>query len=54
MLVIVCEELPEAIFQDLLAIQAGLTQPLSDLDENLLVKSISFARSRPASGLYFD
>lgn len=52
----VCEKPRKAISQDLLAaIQAGLIQPLSDLDENLLVQRVQvFARSRPASGLYFD
>jgi predicted ATPase len=46
-LVIVCEKSPKAIFQDLLeAIQAGLIQPLSDLDEDLLVQEYKFLHDR--------
>nr|WP_243147620.1 AAA family ATPase [Scytonema sp. UIC 10036] len=42
-LAIVCERSPQAIFQDLLAaIQAELIQPLSELDENLLVQDYKF------------
>nr|WP_199333511.1 AAA family ATPase [Oculatella sp. FACHB-28] len=43
----VCEKSPKAIFQDLLAaIQAGLIQPLSDLDEGLLVQEYKFLHDR--------
>jgi len=52
-LAIVCEELPEAISQDLLAaIQAGLIQPLSDLDENLLVQKYKFSHDRVQQAAY--
>ncbi|MBD1870501.1 AAA family ATPase, partial [Cyanobacteria bacterium FACHB-471] len=43
----VCKKSPKAIFQDLLAaIQAGLIQPLSDLDEGLLVQEYKFLHDR--------
>ncbi|MGP1386440.1 MAG: PAS domain S-box protein [Thainema sp.] len=46
-LAIVCEKLPKAIFQDLLAaIQAGVIQPLSELDEDLLVQEYKFLHDR--------
>ncbi len=52
-LAIVCEEPPEAISQDLLAaIQAGLIQPLSDLDENLLVQKYKFLHDRVQQAAY--
>ncbi|MEG4070170.1 PAS domain S-box protein [Microcoleus sp. Pol11C2] len=52
-LAIVCEKSPKAIFQDLLeAIQAGLIQPLSDLDENLLVQEYKFSHDRVQQAAY--
>ncbi|MBH8552566.1 PAS domain S-box protein [Nostocaceae cyanobacterium CENA357] len=52
-LAIVCEKSPKAIFQDLLAvIQAGLIQPLSELDENLLVQDYKFLHDRVQQAAY--
>nr|WP_322711273.1 PAS domain S-box protein [Nostoc sp. ChiSLP03a]MDZ8212475.1 PAS domain S-box protein [Nostoc sp. ChiSLP03a] len=52
-LVIAWEKLPKAIFQDLLAaIQAGLIQPLSDLDEDLLVQEYKFSHDRVQQAAY--
>jgi len=52
-LVIVCEKSPKAVFQDLLeAIQAGLIQPLSDLDEDLLVQEYKFSHDRVQQAAY--
>ncbi|WP_009634539.1 AAA family ATPase [Synechocystis sp. PCC 7509] len=50
---IVCEKSPKAISQDLLAaIQAGLIQPLSELDENLLVQEYKFSHDRVQQSAY--
>ncbi|WGV25808.1 PAS domain S-box protein [Halotia branconii] len=52
-LAIVCEKSPKAIFQDLLAaIQAGLIQSLSELDENLLVQEYKFSHDRVQQAAY--
>ncbi|MFN6462929.1 MAG: AAA family ATPase [Nostoc sp. DedVER02] len=50
---IVCEQPPETIFQDLLeAIQVGLIQPLSELDENLLIQEYKFLHDRVQQASY--
>ncbi|OYD96953.1 serine/threonine protein kinase [Nostoc sp. 'Peltigera membranacea cyanobiont' 210A] len=50
---IVCEKPPETIFQDLLtAIQVGLIQPLSELDENLLIPEYKFLHDRVQQASY--
>lgn len=52
-LAIVCEQSPKAIFQDLLAVvQAGLIQPLSELDKNLLVQDYKFLHDRVQQAAY--
>nr|WP_199317134.1 hypothetical protein [Chroococcidiopsis sp. [FACHB-1243]] len=52
-LAIVCERSPRAIFQDLLtAIQTGLIQPISELDENLLVQEYNFSHDRVQQAAY--
>ncbi|KAB8318675.1 PAS domain S-box protein [Tolypothrix campylonemoides VB511288] len=52
-LAIVCEKTPKAIFQNLLAaIQAGLIQPISELDENLLVQEYKFLHDRVQQAAY--
>ncbi|MBW4448142.1 MAG: AAA family ATPase [Spirirestis rafaelensis WJT71-NPBG6] len=50
---IVCDKPPEKVFQDLLAaIQVGLIQPLSELDENLLVQEYKFLHDRVQQAAY--
>ncbi|MBD2468897.1 AAA family ATPase [Nostoc sp. FACHB-145] len=52
-LAIVCEQSPQAISLDLLvAIQAGLIQPISELDENLLVQEYKFLHDRVQQAAY--
>ena len=52
-LAIACERSPKAISQNLLAaIQAGLIQPLSELDENLLVQEYKFLHDRVQQAAY--
>ncbi|RCJ29479.1 serine/threonine protein kinase [Nostoc punctiforme NIES-2108] len=52
-LAIVCEQSPKAISLNLLvAIQAGLIQPISELDENLLVQKYKFLHDRVQQAAY--
>jgi PAS domain S-box-containing protein len=52
-LAIVCEQSPKAVSLDLLAaIQAGLIQPLSELDEDLLVQDYKFLHDRVQQAAY--
>ncbi|MBW4518841.1 MAG: AAA family ATPase [Scytolyngbya sp. HA4215-MV1] len=52
-LAIVVQQLPKIVFQDLLAaIQAGLVQPTSELDENLLVQTYRFLHDRVQQAAY--
>ncbi|MBW4617552.1 MAG: PAS domain S-box protein [Desmonostoc vinosum HA7617-LM4] len=52
-LAIAWEKSPKAIFQDLLAaVQAGLIQPLSNLDEDLLVQEYKFSHDRVQQAAY--
>ncbi|MEH2221625.1 AAA family ATPase [Nostoc sp.] len=50
---IVCDQPPETVFQYLLAaIQVGLIQPLSELDENLLIQEYKFLHDRVQQASY--
>ncbi|MEH1861674.1 MAG: AAA family ATPase [Nostoc sp.] len=50
---IVCDQSPQLVFLDLLpAIQNGLIQPLSELDENLLIKEHKFLHDRVQQAAY--
>lgn len=52
-LAIVCDRSPKAVSLDLLAaIQAGLIQPVSELDENLLVQEYKFLHDRVQQAAY--
>ncbi|UBF28833.1 AAA family ATPase [Kovacikia minuta CCNUW1] len=49
----VVQQSPKTVFQDLLAaIQAGLVQPISELDENLLVQAYKFSHDRVQQAAY--
>lgn len=50
---IVCKQSPQSVFLDLLpAIQNGLIQPRSELDENLLIKEHKFLHDRVQQAAY--
>ncbi len=52
-LAIVVKQSPKTVFQDLLAaIQAGLVQPHSELDENLLIQEYKFLHDRVQQAAY--
>jgi PAS domain S-box-containing protein len=52
-LAIVCEQSLKTVFQDLLiAVQAGFIQPLSELDENLLIQKYKFLHDRVQQAAY--
>ncbi|BCL38312.1 AAA family ATPase [Nostoc sp. MS1] len=50
---IVCEQTPKAVFLNILiAIQGGFIQPLSELDENLLIQEYKFLHDRVQQAAY--
>ncbi|MEH2172290.1 AAA family ATPase [Nostoc sp.] len=52
-LAIVCEKSPKMVFQDLLpVVQGGFIQPLSELDEDLLVQEYKFLHDRVQQAAY--
>ena len=52
-LAIVCDQSPQTVFQNLLAaVQSGFIQPLSGLDENLLVQEYKFLHDRVQQAAY--
>ena len=52
-LAIVCKQSPKTVFRDLLAaVQARLIQPLSELDENLLVQDYKFSHDHVQQAAY--
>ncbi|MBD2465518.1 AAA family ATPase [Oscillatoria sp. FACHB-1407] len=52
-LAIVCDQSPTIVFQSLLtAVQLGFIQPLSELDENLLVREYKFLHDRVQQAAY--
>ncbi|MBI4780782.1 MAG: AAA family ATPase [Oscillatoriophycideae cyanobacterium NC_groundwater_1537_Pr4_S-0.65um_50_18] len=52
-LAIVSDQLPQTVFPNLLtAVQAGLIQPLSELDENLFVQEYKFLHDRVQQAAY--
>ncbi|MEH1960008.1 MAG: AAA family ATPase [Nostoc sp.] len=52
-LAIVCKRSPKTVFQDLLtAVQTGFIQPLSELDEDLLVQEYKFLHDRVQQAAY--
>jgi PAS domain S-box-containing protein len=52
-LAIISEQSPQTVFLDLLAaVQAGLIQPISELDENLLVQEYKFLHDRVQQAAY--
>ncbi|MEP0873070.1 AAA family ATPase [Trichocoleus desertorum AS-A10] len=52
-LAIVCKKSPQTVFQDLLpAVQGGFIQPLSELDEDLLVQEYKFLHDRVQQAAY--
>jgi PAS domain S-box-containing protein len=52
-LAVVCKQSPKIVFQDLLiAVQVGFIQPISELDENLLVQDYKFLHDRIQQAAY--